>query len=76
MAHWGEGGIEKGKMKRTLIGIGLLIFLGLTFYWTFSDHREETKASQHEVQKPKIQINASVDAILSFRYIADAPVLP
>jgi multidrug efflux pump subunit AcrA (membrane-fusion protein) len=39
-------------MKRILIVIGILIFLGFAFYWTFTDHRKEIRASQPIERSP------------------------
>jgi multidrug efflux pump subunit AcrA (membrane-fusion protein) len=41
-------------MKRALIVIGILIFLGLAFYWTFADQRKGIKASL-PIKKDRIE---------------------
>ena len=39
-------------MKKILIVIGVLIFLGFAVYWTFTDHRKEIRASQPIERSP------------------------
>jgi multidrug efflux pump subunit AcrA (membrane-fusion protein) len=52
-------------MKRILIVIGILIFLGFAFYWTFTDHRKEIRASQPIERSPINRI--PVESILLYR---------
>jgi multidrug efflux pump subunit AcrA (membrane-fusion protein) len=52
-------------MKKILIVIGILIFLGFAFYWTFTDHRKETRASQPIERSPQNRI--PVETVLIHR---------
>jgi multidrug efflux pump subunit AcrA (membrane-fusion protein) len=50
-------------MRKALIAIGILVLLGLAFYWTFTDHGKEIKASP-PVNRNRIVKRVPVEIIL------------
>jgi multidrug efflux pump subunit AcrA (membrane-fusion protein) len=42
-------------MRKALIAIGILLILGIAFYWTFTDHGKEIKASPPSNRNPIVK---------------------